>query len=97
MLCPQRHFCVFALSLPTKDALSAIYTSILSQHMALMNYNSAVQRYCNTIVQGAIAFQAKMMSSFLPTAIKFHYIFNLRDMSNIFQVITFCAKMYICV
>lgn len=86
-LFPQRHFCVFALSVPTKDSLVAIYSSILIQHMQLNNYNSLLQRYCTNLVQGAIAFQSKMMSSFLPTAIKFHYIFNLRDMSNIFQVI----------
>ncbi|CAG5122025.1 unnamed protein product [Candidula unifasciata] len=85
----QRHFCVFALSLPTKDALLAIYSNILGQHMQLNNFSHTLQRYCNNIVHGAIAFQAKMMSSYLPTAIKFHYIFNLRDMSNIFQGMLF--------
>ncbi|XP_055876061.1 dynein beta chain, ciliary-like isoform X4 [Biomphalaria glabrata] len=87
----QRHFCVFALSLPTRDALATIYTNILSQHMILKGYSANVQRYSSILVQGAIAFQARMMSSFLPTAIKFHYIFNLRDMSNIFQGLLFAG------
>ncbi|KAI9536417.1 hypothetical protein NQZ68_033676 [Dissostichus eleginoides] len=57
----QRHFSVFALSSPGAEALSTIYTSILSQ----------LQR---------------CPAEKLPPPVKFHYIFDLRDLSNIFQV-----------
>lgn len=33
------------------------------------------------------ALHQKVTSTFLPTAVKFHYVFNLRDLSNIFQVL----------
>lgn len=33
------------------------------------------------------ALHQKVTTTFLPTAIKFHYVFNLRDLSNIFQVL----------
>ena len=82
----QRHFCVFALSFPGSDALHTIYNSILIQHLVVNNVPTAVQKISQTVVHGAVALQNKVNSNFLPTAIKFHYVFNLRDMSNIFQV-----------
>lgn len=35
------------------------------------------------------ALHQRVTATFLPTAIKFHYVFNLRDLSSIFQVLPF--------
>lgn len=85
-LAPQRHFSVFALSFPGAEALATIYTSILSQHLRGEGFNAALQKSCPALVQLALALHQRISSTFLPTAVKFHYIFNLRDLSNIFQV-----------
>ncbi|VVC46440.1 Hypothetical protein CINCED_3A022327, partial [Cinara cedri] len=83
----QRHFYVFALGFPSQEALFTIYTSILSQHLKnpANKFNNAVMQLTDIIVQLAIDFHSRILTLFLPTAIKFHYIFNLRDMSNVFQ------------
>ena len=88
----QRHFCVFALSLPGQDALKTIYCSILQQHlMGPGNFPAPVQKMAAQLVECAIALNTRVAQVFLPTAIKFHYVFNLRDLSNIFQGIKFFA------
>ncbi|XP_058038720.1 dynein axonemal heavy chain 11-like [Ahaetulla prasina] len=88
----QRHFAVFAMNFPSADALTTIYGKILDFHFQLYNFNSSVLNYGPSLIQAAIWLHQTMVQSFLPTAIKFHYIFNLRDLSNIFQGIRF-AKL----
>lgn len=83
---PQRHFCVFALSNPDQDALSRIYSTILVQHLASGNFSEAVQKSAQQLIALALGLHRKVAATFLPTAVKFHYVFNLRDFSNIFQV-----------
>ncbi|KAM7382161.1 hypothetical protein PAMA_012837 [Pampus argenteus] len=73
------------------EALSTIYTSILSQHLSGEGFSATLQKSCPTLVQLALALHQRITSTFLPTAVKFHYIFNLRDLSNIFQGILFCT------
>lgn len=82
----QRHFCVFALSFPGKESVKTIYSSILNQHLKINKFSMAVQKASGNLVEMALALHQKITQSFLPTAIKFHYVFNLRDLSNIFQV-----------
>lgn len=82
----QRHFSVFALPFPGNDALTTIYSSILSQHLQAGEFSAAVQKSCSTLVSLALAMHQGIFITFLLSAVKFHYIFNLRDISNIFQV-----------
>ena len=82
----QRHFCVFALSFPGVEALKTIYCSILQQHLAGPGgFPALVQKMAPQVVDAALAFHNRIAQVFLPTAIKFHYVFNLRDLSNVFQ------------
>ncbi|XP_054276549.1 dynein beta chain, ciliary [Macrosteles quadrilineatus] len=89
----QRHFCVFAVSFPNSESLSMIYSSILSQHFANVEHRfpHLVTRLCPNVVAATIAVHNKVAQVFLPTAIKFHYIFNLRDLSNVFQGLLFSS------
>ncbi|XP_036766314.2 dynein axonemal heavy chain 17 [Manis pentadactyla] len=85
----QRHFCVFAVSFPGQEALTTIYDSIVSQHLAFCSAPTAVHRTGSQLVASALALHQKVTATFLPTAIKFHYVFNLRDLSSIFQGLLF--------
>ncbi|KAK5608169.1 hypothetical protein CRENBAI_003200 [Crenichthys baileyi] len=87
----QRHFAVFAVHFPGADALAAIFSSILSAHFLQGGFSYGVSRSVGTLIQAAICLHQKISQNFLPTAIRFHYIFNLRDLSNIFQGILFAV------
>ncbi|XP_045488493.1 dynein beta chain, ciliary [Pieris rapae] len=90
----QRHFCVFAISFPNSESLNNIYHSILSQHLANPELRIIAQigKLSANVVSATIALHNKVSQVFLPTAIKFHYIFNLRDLSNVFQGFLFSTN-----
>ncbi|NXF09729.1 DYH9 protein, partial [Smithornis capensis] len=91
----QRHFCVFALSSPGQDALSRIYSTILMQHLTSGNFSEAVQKSAQQLLALALGLHQRVAVTFLPTAAKFHYVFNLRDFSNIFQGLLFSTPEYL--
>ncbi|KAJ4427781.1 hypothetical protein ANN_25434 [Periplaneta americana] len=90
----QRHFCVFAVSFPGAEGVNTIYHSIISQHMSNPEYRfpPSVTKLASNVVAASLALHVKVTQVFLPTAIKFHYIFNLRDFSNIFQGLLFSTN-----
>ncbi|XP_063241593.1 dynein beta chain, ciliary-like [Bacillus rossius redtenbacheri] len=87
----QRHFCVFATSIPGQESMQGIYQSVLQQHLSAPHnkFSPPVAKLAESVVAVALKVHARVTQLFLPTAIKFHYVFNLRDLSNIFQGMLF--------
>jgi len=78
----QRQFTCFAVGLPTSESIEQIYLSILRGHLS--SFDTSVQNLADKIVAATIYLQNTMLKDFLPNAVKFHYQWNLRELSNIF-------------
>lgn len=50
----QRHFCVFAVSFPGQEALTSIYSTILTQHLSFRSAPLVVQRMSTHLVASAL-------------------------------------------
>ena len=89
----QRHFATFAVVFPSIESLFTIYNSILADYLdnPSNKFSFLVRKMCSNVVNATLLLHAKCSQSFSPTAVKFHYIFNLRDLSNVFQGILFAT------
>ncbi|KXS10801.1 hypothetical protein M427DRAFT_103173 [Gonapodya prolifera JEL478] len=86
----QRHFATFAVNFPGQESLQTIYSLIVQSHFK--PFATSVQKVAEKLVAASLTLHKKVAQVFLPTAVKFHYVFNLRDLSNIFQGVLFALK-----
>jgi len=78
----QRQFTTFACGLPASESIEQIYLSMLRGHLS--SFDTSVQNLADKIVGATIYLQNTMLKDFLPNAVKFHYQWNLRELSAIF-------------
>ncbi|KAG5320172.1 DYH10 protein, partial [Pseudoatta argentina] len=74
-------FSVYNVTYPTNETLNYIYTSILSGHLQI--FSEAIQSIADKLVQLTLELYEIVRKELLPTPSKFHYIFNMRDLSRI--------------
>ncbi len=77
---------MLAVGTPSCETLSSIFGSILSFHLQRLPFSPAVVRSGPAVVKAAVALHDRVLQHFLPTSIKFYYLFNLWDLSRLFQV-----------
>ncbi|CAD2219679.1 dynein heavy chain [Angomonas deanei] len=79
-----RHFAVFSTNMPDKADLVSIYGQILQAHTK--SFSRDIRDTLTTLITNAtIELHAGVTKQFFPTAVKFHYQWNMREMFNIFQ------------
>lgn len=79
----QRWFATFAIGLPDTLSLHTIYTTFLTGH--LKRFEEEVQGVAKDLVKCAVSLHREIMNNFRKTAQNFHYEFNIRHISNVFQ------------
>lgn len=82
----KRHFFTVNCTPPSNESIDNIYGTMLRGHFE--GYDE-IQEMLTGITKGTIELWSKVKGKMLPTPSKFHYIFNMRDLSRIFQGILF--------
>ncbi|TRY94050.1 hypothetical protein DNTS_011956 [Danionella cerebrum] len=79
-------FSVFNIPFPQEDSLHLIYSSILKGHTK--SFEECIQNICGTLTSCTLELYKTIIKDLPPTPSKFHYIFNLRDLSRVYHGLT---------
>ncbi|KAJ8609535.1 hypothetical protein CTAYLR_006023, partial [Chrysophaeum taylorii] len=79
----SRHFNVLCVPPASEGAMGLIFESIFGGFMA--SFDKTLQCAVKGIVAGTIEIYNTIAKELLPTPSRFHYSFNLRDLSKVFQ------------
>ena len=79
----QSRFNVINMAFPTEATLKRIYGSIINQKF--QDFEEDVKPLGDVMTQATIEIYTTIVQQMLPTPAKIHYMFNLRDISKVFQ------------
>jgi dynein heavy chain len=79
-------FTTYNLIFPSQDNLQRIYNSILSSH--LKKFTLEMQDLTSKITDCTLKLYKQIVELLPRTPVKFHYIFNLRDLSRVYEGLT---------
>ncbi len=79
----QARFNVLNMTNPTENSIHKIFSSILNQK--LQDFEEDVKALSEPITNSTIEIFNSVTTQLLPTPARIHYLFNLRDISKVFQ------------
>ncbi|CAK1600591.1 unnamed protein product [Parnassius mnemosyne] len=85
-------FHAFFLPAPTHQQLTNIFGTMLAQHLA--DFDEETKTVGKVVLLATIDLFHNIVAKLLPTPSKMHYLFNLRDISKIFQGLLRSNKDY---
>ncbi|XP_028270606.1 dynein heavy chain 10, axonemal isoform X2 [Parambassis ranga] len=80
-------FSVFSIPFPSRESLHLIYASIIKGHTK--KFDDAIRKICDEVTLCTLELYNCIIKDLPPTPSKFHYVFNLRDLSRVYNGLTF--------
>uniref|UniRef100_H3DEJ9 Dynein axonemal heavy chain 10 n=1 Tax=Tetraodon nigroviridis TaxID=99883 RepID=H3DEJ9_TETNG len=83
-------FSVFGIPFPSMESLHLIYSSIIKGHakVSVASPQNSIQNVCDEVTLCTLELYKRIIADLRPTPSKFHYIFNLRDLSRVCNGLT---------
>ena len=79
----QRHFWICSIPFPSDDSIRTIFQIFLDGH--LKQFGANIQELSKGLVAGIIKLHKCVYAKFKKSAINFHYEFNIRHITGVFQ------------
>jgi dynein heavy chain len=79
----QRHFWLLAVGFPEQSSLSTIYSAYLNKHFG--KFKGSIQEQIPHVIKATLSLHSEVERNFRKTAANFHYEFNVRHLTNVFQ------------
>lgn len=88
----QSRFNLINMTFPSESEIVRIFGSMITQKLA--EFDDEFRSLGDTMTKATIQMYEAITQRFLPTPTKIHYLFNLRDISKVFQGLLRCDKRF---
>ena len=88
----KRQFAIFNVPLPSVAAINGIFGKLLEGRFSPEVFTDEVVFVASKLVPLTITLWNKTQTKMLPTPAKFHYLFNMRELSKVFQGVILASR-----
>lgn len=93
-ICPRTasKFCILNVAEPSEKTTNQMFCKILTQHFE--SFPQEIISMAKNLTKATTNLYNHVVKKMLPTPAKIHYLFNLRDVSKVFQGLLRSSKKY---
>ena len=88
----KRQFNLYYVPLPSRASINNVYGALVAGRFTKQQFSADVLELAERLVPMTISLWSRVQAKMLPTPAKFHYLFNMRELSKVFQGIILASR-----